>query len=350
MSIKLKKGQVIYIDDIKYVVQNMTEYNQKEWIWQEYGIRQEDGKEKWLSVENDEYTNSTQYTLYEKSNIYVNTSDIDITIKGKNYTLKESGCARVKDYFGNADVDVGEELNFYDYVDDNQREIISVENWDGEKETTIGKIIDSSRINITEQIENVYNSEKRRNKYILLRVIFIGMFVFLLIKGAIIDYINISVSNSKNISDYLLKSTSYIYVTSVTNNINNEKSNVYMSNYSTIDETVKDLIKGVDGSVKSVVEDSSSDDLNNKNSIGIKTSKEYAYVYNEDGTIYVQVSSLKYVENNGGGTYHSGHSGLYYRTYTRGTSNTTYNSYASSARQSSVNSRTSSGGGTSSGK
>ena len=83
--------------------------------------------------------------------------------------------------------------------------------------------------------------------------------------------------------------------------------------------------------------------------IGLQTDTEYAYVYEEEGLIYIQVSTKKYL-NNSGTMYHSLHYHHYYRTYTSNNTSDTYSSYAYSARQRSVNSRTSSGGGTSSGK
>ncbi len=38
---KLKKGQILYIDNQKYTVINMIEYKEDTWIWQEYEIKNE---------------------------------------------------------------------------------------------------------------------------------------------------------------------------------------------------------------------------------------------------------------------------------------------------------------------
>ena len=54
--------------------------------------------------------------------------------------------------------------------------------------------------------------------------------------------------------------------------------------------------------------------------------------------------------NNTGSTYHNRYRTYYYATYNSNRSSYTYSTYRNSARQQSVNSRTSSGGGTSSGK
>ena len=81
---------------------------------------------------------------------------------------------------------------------------------------------------------------------------------------------------------------------------------------------------------------------------GLQSKKEYAYVYKEDGIVYIQISNFKYL--NGGTTYHNSRSHYYSRIYRNGVRSKGYTSYSSSARQESINSRTSSGGGTSSGK
>lgn len=38
MEEKIKKWQIVYIDNMKYTVINMIEYIEASWIWQEYEI------------------------------------------------------------------------------------------------------------------------------------------------------------------------------------------------------------------------------------------------------------------------------------------------------------------------
>lgn len=151
---------------------------------------------------------------------------------------------------------------------------------------------------------------------------------------------------NKSMQKYLKKETSkYRYETSITNNTNNEKAKVYESKLKTVDATVKDIINGVpEGITKASGDDKKSDE-----GIGLQTKNEYAFIYKENNKIYIQVSSKKYL-NNSGTMYHSSHYGHYHSCYMGTRSSSTYNDYAYSARQKSVNSRTSSGGGTSSGK
>ena len=42
---KLKKGQVIKLEGIEYVVENMIEFIEEKWVWQEYQLcKREEGK------------------------------------------------------------------------------------------------------------------------------------------------------------------------------------------------------------------------------------------------------------------------------------------------------------------
>ena len=72
MKEKLKKWQIIYIDNIKYLVINMIEFEENKNIWYEYEIRDELGKSKILCIENEnEYYIYTPYSgdINEKDKI-----------------------------------------------------------------------------------------------------------------------------------------------------------------------------------------------------------------------------------------------------------------------------------------
>lgn len=341
---KLKKGQIVYIKGEKNVVINMIEFKEDTWIWQEYEIVNiETKKHTWLSVEPGEQ-NSVEYYIYEKYFGSVNENNMDFLANGKKYKLYESGNAFVKSYFGNADVDINERCNFFDYICDKDNSIISIEKWDGEKESSIGYKLDSVDISISDEIDkNSANKSDRSTAAGLMAILMtISPFVIIILLCFIPElFVN------KSIQKYLQKSTNnYEYVTSVTNNENDKKARVYKSKFTSIDETVKNIIDGVP---EGITKTKDIDESTEEDGIGLETKKEYAYVYKENGEIYVQVSEKKYVESSGS-TYHSSRRRYYYRTYSSGNKSSMYSSYASSARQSSINSRTSSGGGTSSGK
>lgn len=339
---KLKKGQIIYIKKEKYIVLNMIEFKEDTWVWQEYEIVNCNTKKHiWLSIEPGD-NNSIEYYIYEKYNGKVNENKIEIYIGDKKYKLYESGRAFVKGYFGNADVDINESCNFFDYICDKDKSIVSVEKWDGEREQSLGYPCHENEISITEEFDKTTVKEQGKSTDIVAVAVVIGSFVFIALCCLIPFMIN-----SNSIKKYIEKSKDkYQYVTSVTNNENNKKARVYKSSFSTLDETVKNIIDGVP---EGITEVSDTDESTEVDGIGIETKNEYAYVYKEDGNIYVQVSDKKYVEESGS-IYHSSHRTYYYRTYSSNIKSSKYTSYAASARQSSINSRRSSGGGTSSGK
>lgn len=342
----LKKGQVVYIRGEKNVVINMIEFKEKSWVWQEYEIvNQKSRKHTWLSIEEDKEDKSTEYYIYEDYNYYIDENKNQFVRNNKTYKLYENGTTYVKGYYGNADVDLGERCNYKDYICDDDKTIISVENWSGEREVTIGYKLESVDVRIMEEYEKQTgpirdSNNKLSSAFKCIGTCIIGFIVMLIIC--------IPLSSSKNsMRTYLKKNTSkYEYVTSITNNENNKKAQVYLSKYGTIDETVKDIINGVP---EGITKTKDLGESSNNDGIGLETSKEYAYIYMEKSKVYVQVSEKKYVENSGT-TYHTSHNYRYYRTYTTSRENSNYKSYAASARQNSINSRKSSGGGTSSGK
>lgn len=343
----LKKGQVIYVDGVKYTVSNMIEYKEDTWIWQEYEIKDEIYTYKWLTTEQNE-NNQTEYYIYEIYNGAIDTNEIELQIKDQKYELYEKGRAIVNNYFGNADVDRYESCEYFDYISQDKKNIVSVEKWEDELEKSIGSKIDNEKIQIVEEIvkDNV-KEFKQENKSKITKIPYIMSLVALIfiVVSIIVGMINTSTNNS--IEKYLEnQTTKYTYVTSITNNVNNKKAKVYKSSFSSIDLTVKDIIDGVQGEITNTID---SDPNTEKDGIGIQTKKEFAYIYIEQSKIYVQVSSKEYVSNSGT-TYHSHHYHYYSNAFTSTRKSDTYTNYAYSARQKSVNSRTSSGGGTSSGK
>lgn len=340
MKTMLKRWQILYIDNEKYTVTNMVKYMEDTWIWYEYAIRSENGDVKWLCIEDDENGNE-EYSIYEPYTGYINNSAMSIFINGIEYELYEKGTASVKDYFGDADVDMNENCDYSDYLSKDHMNIVSIERWGSEEEKSLGEYIDGSRIRITDEIDSI--KIKSENKKSIISIILLCVLFFI---GPICSLLS-GLFVNKSIQKYVEKNSSYKYITSVTNNENNKKAKVYKSPYDTIDKTVKDIIDGVPEGITSTID---SDPSTDEDGIGLHTKKEFAYIYKEGSAIYVQVSEKKYVENNGGSTYHSNHRSYYRSTYRSSKSSSTYSDYASSARQSSINSRSSSGGGTSSGK
>ena len=343
----LKKGQVLYIKAEKYTVINMIEYTEDTWVWQEYEIKEMNSyKHKWLSVEKDE-NNKNQYYLYDRYVGYVNINEIEFQNENKTYELYEKGIQTVNNFFGNTDVDKYEKCEYFDYKAKDGNSIIAIEKWEDEIEKSIGTKIDETDIQITNEIEQTQSSnvkndiKKTRSSSIMI----FGLIFALIFFPTIVSMIS-GLFVNKSMQKYLKKETTkYKYETSVTNNTNKEKAKVYRSMLGSVDATVKDIINGVpEGITKANGDENKPDE-----GIGLQTKDEYAFIYKEEQKIYIQVSNKKYL-NNSGTMYHSRHYRHYHTYYSGVYSSSKYNNYAYSARQKSVNSRTTSGGGTSSGK
>lgn len=347
MESKLKKWQIVYIERVKYTVVNMIEYKEDTWVWQEYEIKHEAGAIRWLCVEKDE-NNKTEYSIYDKYYGDINENEISFSSQNTQYELYEKGTATVKDYFGNADVDVGERCEYIDYISEDKSKVLSIEKWEEEIEKSEGRYIDSSKVRITneidtqkEKIEKINKKKGRIMSWIIYGIIFLPLII------SVFSSLTSGLFVNKSIQKYIDKQKKYTYVTSVTNNTNREKAKIYKSPYGDIDTTVKDIISGVPEGITDTID---TDPNTEEDGIGLKTKNEFAYIYLENGNVYVQVSNKNYANNNTGSTYHNRYHTYYYATYNSNRSSYTYSTYRNSARQQSVNARTSSGGGTSSGK
>ncbi len=347
MESKLKKWQIVYIERVKYTVVNMIEYKEDTWVWQEYEIKHDAGAIRWLCVEKDE-NNKTEYSIYDKYYGDINENEISFSSQNTQYELYEKGTATVKDYFGNADVDVGERCEYIDYISEDKSKVLSIEKWEEEIEKSEGRYIDSSKVRITNEIDSQKEEMEKSNKkkgrimsWIIYGIIFLPLII------SVFSSLTSGLFVNKSIQKYIDKQKKYTYVTSVTNNTNREKAKIYKSPYGDMDTTVKDIISGVPEGITDTID---TDPNTEEDGIGLKTKNEFAYIYLENGNVYVQVSNKNYANNNTGSTYHTRYHTYYYATYNSNRSSYTYSTYRNSARQQSVNARTSSGGGTSSGK
>ena len=333
---KLKYGQIIFINNEKYTVVGMIEFKEDSWIWQEYKIKNESSDIKWLSVEEDD--GKVQYSLYTETPLIRIQDSLEFDYENEKYSLFEQGTATVKSFYGNVDVDMFEKVNFKEYINEGKNKLISIENWSGEVEKSVGYYLKNEDVNITEEINSTLPN---KNKRVVTAVFATLLGSFLL---AMLVTLGACVAAGSPISKFLEKNSDFKYVTSVTNNENNKKAKVYKTSLS-IEQAVKKIIDAAPEAIKEVKDDDESE------GVGLLTRTEYAYVYEgEDGATYVQVSKKSFMTENTN-SYHSRYRNRgYYRTYTRNSTSSIYSSYLNSARQQSINSRKSSGGGTSSGK
>ena len=243
MESKLKKWQIVYIERVKYTVVNMIEYKEDTWVWQEYEIKHDAGAIRWLCVEKDE-NNKTEYSIYDKYYGDINENEISFSSQNTQYELYEKGTATVKDYFGNADVDVGERCEYIDYISEDKSKVLSIEKWEEEIEKSEGRYIDSSKVRITNEIDSQKEEMEKSNKkkgrimsWIIYGIIFLPLII------SVFSSLTSGLFVNKSIQKYIDKQKKYTYVTSVTNNTNREKAKIYKSPYGDMDTTVKEVFQ-----------------------------------------------------------------------------------------------------------
>ncbi len=365
-------GDVLQIEGVTYNVAGKIRYQNAvdRCMWDEYRLLAQGGiQEKWLSVD-------SVYKEYSISEV-VRKPDMSA------YHSVDQGVEIVVGAWGKVDVDYDERASFVEFEDDSEENIISQEAWSDGDEYSVGHYIDENQIIVVQKASGrqsgsmgfqagssatgIGNGARSLGKIITSFAVIaaiIGMFAPLF--GSF---------SSSNIAKYLKKTTAtYTYKTSITGT-DKQDADVYVSSLS-LDATAKDIIHAIDGNTTDVQQNTEDGDK----SIAIMTKKEYCLVYeSESSEVLVQISNRKFAYTNDSDPYHSrpGTARYYRRFYhSRGynddytsynkkytspysshnddplsySNSDTYSSYSSTVRQASARARSSSGGGTSSGK
>ncbi|WP_034868760.1 DUF4178 domain-containing protein [Clostridium lundense] len=372
-------GDKIKVDGNIYIVEGYIDFYDDSVVcsWREYRIKSTDNYQvKWLSIDSVNH----EYAIYTEC-CYLEENIID-----KDYKKTDSGTATVTEYKGNVDVDFGEIVNYKEYEDYTEEFLISIEDWDGEKEYSNGYYIDEDDIEkVNPQNNNNYTNLSLESTNDLSKGIsgkkIIGIIGIIIVAIFLLKPASSNSSKNEIISKYINSNSSFVYVTSITSDLDkNKKANVYSIN-KTVEGAAKLIIDGVEGKIEDVQENKED------GTVIITTNDELALIYtSEKSEILIQVSSRAYVYSSRNTPYRSRYStNRYYRSYyysraydrdrnryskyPNGYSdyndetfipndNNKYKTYynngnkssSSSIRQDSINSRVSSGGGTSSGK
>lgn len=348
------------------VIGGITFHNRDDdYDWQEFKLRSLKNKKiKWLSVD----LTYDEYAIYTESIGKLNL---------KGYKKADYGQARVVSFFGDVDVDRNEIVDFEEYEDFSEEKIISIEKWNEETEYSKGYYVDKEDIQLISALSRnnrkvsqsaipYQTSNKTKNIFSSIAITSIALIIIGI-------FIGLFGSNKNKMSDFIKKDSNFTYLTSITSDLNSkEKANVYSTNL-TVEDAAKKIIDGIDGKLEDVQENT--DD----NTVAILTKYEYCLVYTDtNNETLVQINSRLYTYSSTHSPYRSNlTTSNYYRRYyysrgffndkskyskyTNGFNDSDYNyidpnyndkykTYSSSIRQSSVGSRTSSGGGTSSGK
>ncbi len=381
-NLYLELNQEVKVEGVNYIVEGWIEFSAQSdgCSWREYKIRRKQGKQyKWLSIDE----NYEEYAVYEMTH---NTSLLEQAVLERDgYKKVDSGKASVLDYAGKVDVARGERVSFAEYEDSTEEKIRAIEHWKDETEYSTGYYLDEDEIvplerrayttyNDENQKSNSRNSSAnyrtyRKSKQGVSSFNMMGIFIILAVIIASIT----ALTSTKTISKYLQGSANFIYVTSITSDINaQQKADVYKTSLS-VQSAAEAILSQVAKHVTNVDENAEG------GTVAILTKKEYALVYtSEEGETLVQVSNRAYAYSSRNEPYHSrANTSLYYRHYyydkgymsdskryknaTSGYEDYTdsgvevntsnhYKTYTNTIRQQSTASRSSSGGGTSSGK
>lgn len=392
-NLYLQLNQEVRVDGDNYVVKGWIEFSAVAdgCSWREYKLkRKQGGGYKWLSIDE----NYHEYAIYEMTRD--NKLFEDVILSRDGYKKVDSGKASVLDYGGNIDVERGERVSFTEYEDPTEEKIRAIEYWEGEVEYATGYYLDAEEIiplgnstyNMYEQSGSPiggasfsgtsFNGKSMMNgsstlksfKGIGSKIIQVGtvlIVLFMIICSAISGFA------TKSVSKYLKNSVNFTYVTSITSDINtSQKADVYKTSLS-VQEATENILSYVAKSVTSM------DESAEGGAVTLLTKKEYVIVYtSEDNETLVQVSNREYAYSSRNDLYRSrSYISSYYRRYyyakgymadskryknatsgyedytdsTVEVSNSThYKDYTNTIKQQSTASRSSSGGGTSSGK
>lgn len=374
-NLYFETGDKIKVDNQKYIVKGLiTFYNDADdYRWTEYKIKSINSSTiRWLSID----TTYDEYAIYDQCK-YNKTFD-ESNIISQGYKEADYGQARVTAFRGSVDVEVGDRVRFREFEDISEEKIIAIEIWEDEAEYSKGYYLDEDEIEKLES-DNEYSDYNVTNKGYYsndsgkIKNVFIGIVGIIMVIFIVIGAKSIGKPKQVAMSQFIGSDSNFTYTTSITSDIDNsQKADVYSTKLS-VEAAAKAIIDGIGGNTEDVqenIEDST---------VAIMTADEYCLVYiSETGETLVQISNRKYTYSSNNEPYRSRSStGRYYRSYyyTRGyasdsdrysgskngyenysdgnvstNSSNKYQSYSDSVRQSSAGARTSSGGGTSSGK
>jgi hypothetical protein len=140
----IKVGDIIEYDLRDYqVVGKLTLYDSG-YEWYEYQL-EGDERSLWLSAEMDD---ELELAIYEKINKKVSEPiPKTIEVDGVHYELEEQGTARVRGE-GRSKNNSGVDVRYFDYSDEDEKNLLSVEIWGGDIEVSRGKPVEDFEIKI----------------------------------------------------------------------------------------------------------------------------------------------------------------------------------------------------------
>ncbi|MCM1990686.1 DUF4178 domain-containing protein [Oceanirhabdus seepicola] len=334
----LRPGDCFYIGSYQYDVIGVTTFSDKGSTWNEYKVRKYNGDIEWLSAEEG----GAFLTISREVMTTVYHGEDTITFDGTTFIMQERGTARVVSASGDVDVDINEEVQYFEYESQDGGTYFSIENWDGEVENSIAYEVSAEDMSINKGSHssgaygnNQYGSQKSYSKGKGMKW---GIIAGVLL---VIFLINMGMKSApkvfgNNVSDYLKKDSNFKYTTSITGEFkSSSKANVYETSLS------------IKGAAKKIIDNTRPQEyseLNNNENISILYDDYYVFVYEgEKDKTYVQISSREYAYRSRNTLYRSRYSRnnsffrdyYFYRALTRDSRRYSGNNYYSTYRPSS---------------
>lgn len=140
----MQVGDIVSVEDVDYEIQAVIKFNDHGWKWVEYKLK--DARTTyWLSVEQDD---DIEISLFEEVVAVTKEIPDKIDYKGTMYYMQEGSDAKVEDFTGKINIVRGEEVDYYEYCDEDDEKLLSIEIWNGEIEMSVGRWIEDFNVEI----------------------------------------------------------------------------------------------------------------------------------------------------------------------------------------------------------
>ena len=133
--LNLQVGDMVEYHSTWYFVTVRYVFTEDDWTWYEYRLEDEEGKELWLSAEDEGKIETAVYEAVKGAD--VTPGDKEVTLDDTTYRLDDSGTARVE-MTTRQGTRSGLTCKYWDYVSSGAG-CLSVEDWSGSVEVSVGR-------------------------------------------------------------------------------------------------------------------------------------------------------------------------------------------------------------------
>ncbi len=272
--LNLQVGYRIKIENINYCVEGVIRFEDADSKWVEYKLSSIAGIA-WLNVEEAEEIEVSLYqTKFLKLAGYGESS---LEYGGKIYYLTAEGRATIYRSKGDVDVEINDQVQYYEYTDQIKQELLVVEVWEDEVEISLGRWVKKIEI-LAEKVNQSGFNDATRDGLILGGLILIGIIGFLvwIFRGSIAKKIE--------------KAESFQYLTSINSYYESkDRAQVYSTDSSVTQTNTK---------LQSMEFPEAYSELNQPQ-LQLVYPDYYVIIYEGFQKTMLQISSRKYIYQNG---------------------------------------------------